>query len=430
MTRQFGIRRGSLALLLGGLVLSLALSPAASARELNVWVAEYNPQLATIMEQEILPEFEARYGVDVVVTVVGWDQMESKLKVATAAGTPPDIFEWGNQAREFYSAGLLADLTSYYERSGLAEEFFQPLLGPVTIGGRLYAVPFTYDVRTIFYLSHVWEQAGLDSNAPPVTWDDLIEYTRRLTRVEGNAVTREGYALERLTLGGVTTYQDFQPYLWQAGGTMLDEETLAPRFHEGPGVETVTLLRELVRLSHPEGTEPLVRQFSTNFINGQYGMYYGGVWVAKFTQDASPELSANLRAVVPPTRHREPAAIVFVNWLAVHPGSSQEDLAWELLAYLMQPEHIVRINDALGAPPPLREVALDPDTYGSRIYRPYLEAVAYARGTYGLPERTLYSMDVVGNWVKRALDGEMAPETALEQAAHEWNAIISSFGQQ
>lgn len=40
--------------------------------------------------------------------------------------------------------------------------------------------------RAVGYNKELFGQAGLDPNRPPVSWDELIQYTRRLTRIEGD----------------------------------------------------------------------------------------------------------------------------------------------------------------------------------------------------------------------------------------------------
>jgi multiple sugar transport system substrate-binding protein len=395
-------------------------------RELNVWIAEYNPTLLSILEEQILPPFEQLHQVDVTVQIVGWGELETKLKVATASGTPPDIFEWGNGAWEFAEAGLLTDLSARYQTWAQATDFFPPLLEPMTVKGRIYAVPLTFDVRTIFYLSDVWEESGLDPNSPPRTWSELREYTRRLTKVQDRMVQREGYALGRLLTGGGTTMQDYLPYLWQAGGEVLDPATLEPRFQEEPGLKAVRLLKDLRDFSQPGDAGPLARRdFWADFSSGQYGMYLAGVWVAAQIEQHSPHLAETVRAIIPPTQDVKPVAIVFINWLALHPHSKYPDLTWRLLQHLATPENLTLINEALGAPPPLRSAAVNTRFLARHpLYRYYLEAVAYARGVYALPKQTLTSQNVVGNWVRKALVGEMAPEIALEQAVWEWRALL------
>ena len=45
-----------------------------------------------------------------------------------------------------------------------------------------YGIPFETDVRVLFWNKQLFEEAGLDPNKPPTTWDELWEYADKLDK--------------------------------------------------------------------------------------------------------------------------------------------------------------------------------------------------------------------------------------------------------
>lgn len=55
--------------------------------------------------------------------------------------------------------------------------------GFVTVGDRQYAYPWNVEPSTVlFYRKDLYEAAGLDPNKPPKTWEELREYSKKLTK--------------------------------------------------------------------------------------------------------------------------------------------------------------------------------------------------------------------------------------------------------
>jgi raffinose/stachyose/melibiose transport system substrate-binding protein len=81
---------------------------------------------------DAVKRFEAanpEYTVDVIITAN--DSYKQKIAVAAASGQVPDVFmSWtGGITNEYVKAGLLADLTQYFEKTMLKPNF---LTGPLS----------------------------------------------------------------------------------------------------------------------------------------------------------------------------------------------------------------------------------------------------------------------------------------------------------
>jgi len=127
------------------------------------------------------------------------------------------VIEWGRQ-------GLLEDLAPYIERDA---EFFgdipQSLFDLSTVEGKIYGIPLDTQAGTVIYNVEAFNEGGVPAPTPEWTYDDLREYSRRLTLVgeDGKAI-RHGFR--------IPTSRNWVPAVWALGGDVLDSWTNPTRF--------------------------------------------------------------------------------------------------------------------------------------------------------------------------------------------------------
>ncbi len=109
-------------------------------------------------------------------TIVPGDAWEQRLTAAQAAGVAPDMYTMNYSAVPMKASnGELAPITDLIAASSW-DDLDQRFLDAVTVNGEQYAYPLLYEPSALlFYRVDAFEAAGLDPNAPPKTWDELIE---------------------------------------------------------------------------------------------------------------------------------------------------------------------------------------------------------------------------------------------------------------
>lgn len=140
-----------------------------------------------------------------------------KLATAFASGDGPDIFiiSPGDFLR-YYNGGVLQDLTPYIDEKARAD-FPESVLANRMVDGKIFGLPMEVEPMAMFYSIKAFEDAGLNENDVPKTWDELLELGKKLT-------TPERYGLLFQTAPGY--YQNFTwyPFLWQGGGEFQNAE--------------------------------------------------------------------------------------------------------------------------------------------------------------------------------------------------------------
>jgi multiple sugar transport system substrate-binding protein len=135
----------------------------------------------------------------------------TKLSTAFASGTGPDIFiiSPGDFLR-YYNGGVLLDLTPYILPEAQAD-FPEGVIASRKVDNKIYGIPMELEPMAFYYSVKAFEDAKLNENDVPKTWDEMLELGKKLT-------TADRYGLLFETAPGY--YQNFTwyPFMWQGGG--------------------------------------------------------------------------------------------------------------------------------------------------------------------------------------------------------------------
>ena len=163
----------------------------------NKMVADWNAQSDTKVQLDYVPNNDYMNG--------------TKLSTAFASGTGPDIFiiSPGDFLR-YYNGGVLLDLTPYISPEARAD-FPDGVIASRKVDNKIYGVPMELEPMAFYYSKKIFDEAKLNENDVPKTWDEMLELGKKLT-------TGDRYGLLFETAPGY--YQNFTwyPFMWQGGG--------------------------------------------------------------------------------------------------------------------------------------------------------------------------------------------------------------------
>lgn len=197
-----------------------------------------------------------------------------KLQLLFASGLEPDIIFLNNQNLKLYSsAGLLEDLSAFFDTSG----FFKQAVESLSDNGNLYAVPRDVSGLVVYYNKDIFSSAGV-SPADIKTFSDFIDLCQKLKNdkyylfnIEDNPV----YFLSFLSAFGAGILSD------DGNEVILDNE------------ESLNALNLYSSFIHKHNFSPSKSQIGSMtpaqmFISGKLAMYFSGRWVVpKFRETVS-----------------------------------------------------------------------------------------------------------------------------------------------
>lgn len=219
-------------------------------------------------------EFEAANpDIDVEPSEYEWDV--ATFAAQMTGGTLPTVFQIPfPDARGLVERGQVADITEQVSALPYAAEFNPNVLAVVQDDAEnIFGVPFAAYGIGLHYNRQMFEEAGLDPDVPPTTWDEIRTYAKQIADATGQA----GFA--QLTQGNT-------------GGWMLTALTTAKggRMQEGSGdavevtignegtVQALEMLKAMRWEDNSMGSNFLFEWGTINqaFAAGQVGMYMTG----------------------------------------------------------------------------------------------------------------------------------------------------------
>ena len=157
-------------------------------------------------------------------------EMNDKLLAAIAGGTPPDVGVCCVQYAELFSRGAVMPIDDRIDNSDVVnrDDFVPGLLESMQWQGATYGVPgFEAGPRYgLMYNKAIIDEAGLDPENLPHTWDEMFEWHLELTKFDaaGN-VEIVGFDPRDATAGNGPATNIPQFWALTYGLDMWDDET-------------------------------------------------------------------------------------------------------------------------------------------------------------------------------------------------------------
>ncbi len=354
--------------------------------------------------QELVAEFEQRYGCRVELTELSWNEGKAKLLAAFNSGTAPDVVELGSDwVAQFSSAGVLWELPRDSIRP---ERFVEFSRAPAYWRGRLYAVPWVVDTRVLFYHRGLLRRAGLPERAPR-TWAELEQFAERI-----HAPVQGVYGCGVNGADAHRLYKKVLPLLWSFGADILDSSGM-------PVLETpqaVAALQQYLRLARV-GLVETQRQLDALFLQGKLGLWISGAWLAEKIRHLPTAAEYGVAPL--PGMHPDTIGISFAGgeYLAINAASPVKELALQLVRFLTDGAVAARFCRTIPEAGFPAESAFIGDSLLLQIpyRRVFAQQLRSARMTPVHP-RWLDIEAVFEDAVVRALYGELTAEQALKEA--------------
>lgn len=110
------------------------------------------------------------------------------LTTGMAAGTAPTVYHAGHFSvmQQWIEAGYAYPLDEYLGSFQDYDKIDPLAMEQATYNGSVYGIPRMVYVLNLAYRKDAYQEAGLDPNKPPTTWDELVEYSKKLTKADGS----------------------------------------------------------------------------------------------------------------------------------------------------------------------------------------------------------------------------------------------------
>ncbi len=220
-------------------------------------------------------QFEKEHpDIDIIGVEYEWEG--PTFAVQLAGGSLPDVFTVPfTDAKTLLENGQLMDVTAEMDELGYTDSFNPIILDAVKdADGKIFGFPRQAYANALTYNRALFEEAGLDPDSPPTTWDEVREYAKKITDATGKA----GYS--QMAINNTGGWQLTVGTVARGGRTQIDKQDgSAESAIDNPGTKGV--LEFLHALKWEDGSFGSKVDLDWGSINqefaaGNIGMYTTG----------------------------------------------------------------------------------------------------------------------------------------------------------
>ena len=310
------------------------------------------------------------------------------------------------------------------EGQAFVDDFIDGFMLDSYVDGSIYSIPFQRSTMVMFYNKDAFEEVGLDPEAPPTTWDEMVEYAQKLTNENRYGVgialnsgsaqwAFTGFSLQNCTNGvGLMSADGKEVYFntpenIEALQLWLDLQNkymcMAPGIVQWTDLPTQFLAGEVAMIYHTTGNLTNIRNNAT--------FDFGVCFLPAGRQWGAPTGGGNFY---------------------INNGISEErqKAAWEFIKFCCSTERAAQWSIDTGY------VATRESCYETQLLKDYYAdfpqaLVAYEQLPYAQPELTTYSAAemwrILNDNIQAAVTGEMTAAEALEAAQQQGDDLLFDY---
>ncbi len=416
----------------GAVALSGLLAGSAAAVDLQFYFPVAVGGKAADTIEELTAEYvAANPGVNIDAVYAGsYQDTITKTLTAVRGGTPPQL-----------SVILSVDMFTLIEEDAIVpfedlvksaegklwmSSFYPAFMENSGTGGKTYGIPFQRSTPVLYWNKEAFKEAGLDPEAPPANWDEMVEFGKKLTKRDSNGnVSQWGL---RIPSSGFP-YWLFQGLTTQNGAILANDAGNETNFDDPAVVEALQFLVDL----------------STKHKVMQPGIVEWGATPKAFFERETAMMwtttgnLTNVRANAPfdfgvamlPANKRRGAPTGGGNFYVFADSTDEQKAgALEFIKWITAPEQAARWTIATGY------VAPRPDAWETPAMKAYVAdfkpaLVARDQLEHAVAELSTYQNQRVTKIFNEALEaaitGTNTPEAALKEAQEKADRILKKY---
>mgnify|MGYP005855040625 FL=1 len=296
------------------------------------------------------------------------------------------------------------------ERDAFLGGFFPSFMRNSQSDGKTWGIPFQRSTPVMYYNKPAFAAAGLDPEAPPATWDELVEMGKTLTlRDASGTVTQWGV---RIPSSGFPSWL-FTGLVASNGQDGLANDAGTEVYFDTP--EVIGALEYLVALARDHGImEPGILDWGATpraFMDGQAAIAFGVAMLPANKRRGAPTGGGNFYLFEGSSPEQLQAAVDFVRW-ATEPAQAAK---WSIETGYVAPRADTWETDMMKA--------YAQDVPGALVARDQLDFAVPELATFQGPQIT----QIMNDNIAAAIVGDKTPAQAMADAQAAADAILAAY---
>jgi multiple sugar transport system substrate-binding protein len=394
----------------------LMMGTAAQAVDIQYWQYVFDTRVTAM--DELIKNFEAANpDIHVTQTTFPYDDYQTKVIAAQAAGNGPDVLQFYYGWLDlFQKGGVLQPLDPAVFPTAQIESDFFPIVTAIKRGDSYYGLPTAVRSLALFYNKTLLDKAGITT--PPQTLDELVADAKKTVVTDGGGnITSEGITMD---FAGQDHQWWREVLVRQFGGVPYDDKGNVAYNSDG-GLKALQWYTDL-QTKEKVGLSGFMDEGQAAFKAGLAAFTIDGTFrlgafkpITDFTWGVT-ELPANADGV------RSNFASYFANGIGAGATGDKKAAAEKFLQYISSPEAMQIWLKTVGELPARKAAALTDANLADPIYAPFLKGLDYAHTTVFVDEAKQRQGAI--DMVNRVLLDNQDPKDSLAEAATAEQAII------
>jgi len=407
---------------------------------LTIWVT-YNTSEFMIF-RELCREFEREKNVKLKIELIPWDGHQNKLRLACTTHTTPDIarVDIGFLPRLALGNALI-DLNKF-NVGNIKKDYVQAaysanvIMNPKTGYSGVYGLPDQTTCVALYYNKEHFKEVGLvykskkqllkdikelrvpaDTNLgdarPPHTWQEFLEYAKKLTVDKNNdgKVDRFGFAMNN------SLWWTF-PFFNSFGAKFLSEDGRQCILNNSYAVAALQFKVDLYRKYkveagawRPGATDP-----DTGFMNNKYSMILSGPWNIKRFREAG----INYGITFIPAGPCGTSTNIGGTSMVIFKTCKNPKLAFEFLRFVTGAQFQVKWCRVLG------QIPVNLKAF-NKVFKnvPFELKLFMEQIKYALPRPKIPKYDKLEEYINREMESALTGQKSVKQALNDAVLIIN-----
>jgi multiple sugar transport system substrate-binding protein len=373
---------------------------------------------------------------DLELEAIQTPELQDKLLTSIAAGDPPDVQAGNADFAQFMSRGACIPLGDMIDASSEipVDDYPEDAWAMVSWEGERYCIPMleAFVREGFIYNVGLVKDAGLDPEAPPLTWDETYDWHVKLTQFDdaGN-VTLVG--IDPMDAMGGSAYPPIDPFVWARlwGFDYFDEESKTYNLDNPDMVDILKTIKMFYDHVGVEKMDAFRKSYGTwtgpqaSFPSGTQVMQVNGYWTPpEMAHNAQPGMEFAYTWVPMPAKRKGIKLQMTAGHAGFIPmGAAHPEASFEALEYLQgEKAHDIIYNGCgfIGARMSLVE-KLDASKYPGLDW--YFQSVKEADEMWGgNPDP---NSNIFGETFRDTVDAVNFGQKTAEQAAKDMQSTLT-----
>lgn len=397
--------------------------------EVSFWTHTH-PPMVELNEDLIAAFVEQNPDIEVAYEIIPNMNFAEKMLTSVSTGTGPDVINMDdNQMRSIYMPnGLVTPVDpvalGFASMEELEAAYIPGAFQGAEMDGEIYGLPSEFNVTAFIINTEAFEEAGLDPDSPPTTWEEVGTMGEALVQRDGDTVTRRGFDFLYLHAGWY--HNQFGTLLLQTGGRLVSEDGMTAAVNEPAGVAALQIWYDMVHtymvadpnIASREATVPY-----QDFIDGNVAMSLMNPWGLGLITEESPVFDKYRVVSLPQVDPASPVNPLYAYYWSVVEESAVKEDAFKLIGFLASDPGAWLENVEFIQPRAGWDELPQVDTF------PFYDvwAAELLNGRFQPVVPNSQEVDaIVMSAIENSILNAVPPQEALDQAAEQINQVLQA----